>query len=224
MDLPVYHYATDTETTGLSPADGDRIIEIAAVEIHNLEITGRIFHSMVNPGDREITYSSYNVHKISAEMVSAAPKFSDIYENFINFTSKGSFVIHNKQFDLGFLTAESERLGVSFPFGAIDTIDLARQKWPGTRVGLDALCRNLNIPRDEAGLRDVCARYGIDHPAAHVSRSERHSALVDAILLAQVFIAIKQTNELDLTHAGLRSQKPWPFADQKISIKPLCVD
>lgn len=222
--VKVYNYVLDTETTGLQHADGDRIIEIAVVEMHNLKLTGRTFHSLINPQGREIKYGSYVVHKISADMLAGAPIFDDIYVELVEFIERGQLVIHNKAFDLGFLKAESMRFDVSFPFDAIDTIDLARQKWPGTQVGLDALCRRFNIPRDQASLQALCAEINIDRAVEIHSRTERHSALVDTLLLAQVYTAILQTNELALAHATGNGSKPWPFANQNLTAATLILD
>ncbi|GHE73874.1 DNA polymerase III subunit epsilon [Camelimonas fluminis] len=220
----MYHYALDTETTGLHHTDGDRIIEIAVVEICDHKLTGRSFHTLINPQGREIKYGSYNVHKISAEMLADAPTFGEIYPDLVEFFSPGQLVIHNKAFDLGFLAAEAKLCGVSFPFDAIDTIDLARQKWPGTQVGLDALCRRLNIPRDAASLTQLCADIRLDRAVEIHNRSERHSAIIDTLLLAQVYIAMVQTRELDLSSAHANAARPWPFRDQHLTAAPLILD
>lgn len=157
----------DTETTGLDPASGHRIIEIGCVELLNTIPTGEIFHAYVNPC-RDVPEEAFRVHGISAEFLLQKPVFGEIAPDFIKFADGARLVAHNAEFDLRFLNAEFALLGVA-PIAAdrvIDTLALARRKYPGAANSLDALC----------------ARFGID-----ASRRTKHGALLDAEILAEVY-------------------------------------
>ncbi len=165
------HLVLDTETTGLSPKDGHRIIEIGAVEMVNLSVTGRSLHLYINP-ERDIDVGAQDIHGLSSEFLTDKPVFSDILTEFIDFIKDDLLVIHNAPFDIGFLNAEFSRCGYP-PLSmerVIDTLPLARQKYPGAQASLDALCR----------------RFGIDN-----SHRDLHGALIDADLLASVFVELK---------------------------------
>jgi DNA polymerase III subunit epsilon len=159
--------ALDTETTGLDPAKGDRVVEIGAVEIANLIPTGRVFHVYINP-ERDMPEEAFRVHGLSAEFLSGHKKFAEIVEEFNEFIEGAQLIIHNAEFDVRFLNAELARLslpGIDLP-GVIDTLAMARRRHPGASNSLDALCQ----------------RYGVD-----ASRREKHGALLDAQLLAEVY-------------------------------------
>lgn len=163
----------DTETTGLEPAEGHRIIEIGCVEIVNRRPTGRTFHQYLNP-DREIDRAAEDVHGISNAFLADKPRFREVAEEFLAFVEGAELVIHNAAFDVGFLDAELARLAppgraIAEICGVLDTLMLARQAHPGQRNSLDALCKRYNV--DNSG-RDL------------------HGALLDAQLLAEVFLAM----------------------------------
>lgn len=163
----------DTETTGLEPAEGHRIIEIGCVEMLNRRPTGRTFHQYLNP-EREIDRAAEDVHGLSNAFLADKPRFGDIAAEFLAFVEGAELVIHNAAFDMGFLDAELARLDPPGPVvadicGILDTLMLARQLHPGQRQSLDALCR----------------RYSVDN-----SGRDLHGALLDAQLLAEVFLAM----------------------------------
>lgn len=160
----------DTETTGLDPASGDRIVEIGGVELLNHIPTGRSLHLYLNP-QRNMPIEAFNVHGLSEEFLSDKPLFADVVAEFNEFVEDARLIIHNASFDMGFLNAELERAGhPKIPFDrALDTLMLARRRHPGGPNSLDALC----------------SRYGIDN-----SRREKHGALLDAELLAEVYIEL----------------------------------
>ena len=165
------HLVLDTETTGLSATEGHRIIEIGAVEMVNLSVTGRFLHLYINP-ERDIDVGAQDIHGLSSEFLADKPVFADILTKFTDFIKDDLLVIHNAPFDIGFLNAEFSRCGHP-PLSmerVIDTLPLARQKYPGAQASLDALCR----------------RFGVDN-----SHRDLHGALVDANLLASVFVELK---------------------------------
>jgi len=161
----------DTETTGLDPAQGHRVIEIGCVEIENRRLTGRHFHCYIHP-DREIDEGAQAVHGISTEFLADKPRFAQISEDFLRFVSGAELVIHNAPFDVGFLNAELSLLKTGAAVleaqcSIIDTLVMARKKHPGQRNSLDALCK----------------RYEVDN-----SQRELHGALLDAEILADVYL------------------------------------
>jgi DNA polymerase-3 subunit epsilon len=162
----------DTETTGLNPRTGDRVIEIGCVEIFNRKLTGNNFHRYINP-ERDSDEAALAVHGLTTEFLSDKPKFHEIVEELREFVKDAEIIIHNAPFDLGFLNHEFERLGLP-PFVAhcsnvIDTLVHAKELHPGKRNSLDALCD----------------RYGISN--AH---RKLHGALLDSELLADVYLAM----------------------------------
>lgn len=167
----------DTETTGLDPAQGHRIIEIAAVEVINRRLTNNHFHVYLNP-DREIDLGAQQVHGISLEFLQDKPRFPDVVDEFLNFISGGELIIHNAPFDVGFLNMELGLLGRGKLQGCcseiIDTLKMAKEMRPGQRNNLDALCRV----------------YGVDN-----SSRTLHGALLDAELLADVYLAMTRGQE-----------------------------
>jgi len=160
----------DTETTGLNPQEGHRIIEIGCVELINRRLTGNRFHVYINP-NRIIDAGAIEVHGITNEFLDDKPHFNDIAEDFIGFITGAELVIHNAPFDVGFINHEFSRLAnvqeVSSYSKVFDTLTYARKKHPGQRNSLDALCK----------------RYGIDN-----SHRDLHGALLDAEILAEVFL------------------------------------
>src|ERR1700753_4217836 len=162
----------DTETTGLEPELGHRIIEIGCVEIVNRRVTGRTFHRYLNP-ERAIDEGEMAVHGIKRADLDDKPKFAEIAEELLGFISDAELVIHNAAFDVAFLDAELARLAGSRAVATLcrvlDTLALARSMHPGQRNNLDALCK----------------RYSIDN-----SRRELHGALLDARILADVYLAM----------------------------------
>jgi DNA polymerase-3 subunit epsilon len=157
----------DTETTGLDPLRGDRLVEIGCVEVVNRFVTGQVFHRYLNP-ERPMSPEAFAVHGLSDAFLADKPVFRDVADEFLAFIGDDPLIIHNASFDMGFLNAELKRLKKS-PIAsdrAVDTLTLARRKHPGQQNSLDALC----------------ARYGIDN-----SRRTRHGALLDAEILAEVY-------------------------------------
>ncbi|WP_404400940.1 DNA polymerase III subunit epsilon [Pelagibacterium halotolerans] len=159
----------DTETTGLSPRQGDRLVEIGCVELINHVPTGKNHHVYINP-ERDMPEEAFRVHGLSDEFLRDKPVFADVVEDFIAFIGDATLIIHNAPFDMGFLNAELEwvqRPALTNP--VIDTVMLAREKHPGARVSLDALCKH----------------YGIDN-----SRRTLHGALLDSEILAEVYLEL----------------------------------
>ncbi len=167
----------DTETTGLDPTLGHRVIEIAAIEMVNRQITGRDYHCYVNP-EREIDPGALEVHGISNEFLADKPRFADIAADFLKFIEGGELIIHNAPFDVAFLNAELENAGrepvSQFCEMVTDTLKIARELHPGKRNSLDALCE----------------RYAIDNSARTL-----HGALLDTRLLAEVYLAMTRGQE-----------------------------
>lgn len=161
----------DTETTGLRPEEGDKIIEIGAIELINHMPTGKTYHQYVNP-DREVPQEAVKVHGLSYEFLKDYPKISEIAQSFIDFVGDdGILVAHNASFDIHFINYEFKHLGFkTYNWDrVIDTLEIARNKFPGARNNLDALCR----------------RFDIDNSAR-----TKHGALLDAELLAEVYLEL----------------------------------
>ena len=160
----------DTETTGLEPEQGHRIIEIGCVEMIDRRLTGNNFHQYLQP-DRDIDAAAIEVHGITNEFLADKPHFTDVATDFIEYVQGAELVIHNAPFDLGFLNAELRRMGSSTQMGdlcsVIDTLVMAKKMHPGQRNSLDALCK----------------RYDIDN-----THRELHGALLDAEILADVYL------------------------------------
>jgi DNA polymerase-3 subunit epsilon len=160
----------DTETTGLDPLQGHRLVEIGCIELVNRIPSGQVFHRYVNP-DRDMPHEAFAVHGLSLEFLQDKPRFPDICEELIEFIGDAPLVAHNASFDLGFLNAEFERCKKMLLTRdrLVDTLMLARRRHPGGSNRLD----------------DLCARYGIDN-----SRRTKHGALLDAELLAEVYVEL----------------------------------
>ncbi|NQU69645.1 MAG: DNA polymerase III subunit epsilon, partial [Rhodospirillales bacterium] len=160
----------DTETTGLDPKSGDRVVEIGCVELTNHMPNGTTFHKYVNP-QRDMPSEAFDVHGLSEEFLSGHTIFGEIAEEFLEFIADAPLIIHNARFDISFLNAELEKikLPVIDITRAIDTVALARRKFPGAPVNLDALCRRFEI--DNTG-------------------RTKHGALLDSELLAEVYLEL----------------------------------
>ena len=167
----------DTETTGLS-ADKDRIVEIACIELNNHIPTKNIFHTFINP-ETKVSADAFNVHGYSDEFLSNKLKFREIAKNFLDFIKDKKLIIHNADFDLGFLNNELRRLNIKpiLKSDVVDTLQIARSKFPGVGNSLDALCKRYKI---------------------NVEAREKHSALVDCHLLSKVYIELIDKKELTL--------------------------
>jgi DNA polymerase-3 subunit epsilon len=174
----------DTETTGFDPASGHRVVEIGCVELINHVPTGQTFHVYLNP-ERDMPDEAFNVHGLSEEFLSDKPLFAAIAEDFISFIGDAKLVIHNADFDMKFLNWELQMLGhPTMPRDrAIDTVGMARKRFPGSPASLDALCR----------------RFGIDNSAR-----DKHGALLDAELLAHVYLELIGGREPGLALASTR--------------------
>ncbi|WP_291388435.1 DNA polymerase III subunit epsilon [Devosia sp.] len=179
----------DTETTGLSPLTGDRVVEIGGVELFNHIPTGKTFHQYINP-DRQMTADAYNVHGLSDEFLRDKPRFAEIADNMLAFFGDATLIAHNAPFDVSFLNFELEKAGrPALRNPIIDTVAVARDKHPGARVSLDALCKH----------------YGIDN-----SRRTLHGALLDSEILADVYleliggrqVALALVEEVNVSYAG----------------------
>jgi DNA polymerase III subunit epsilon len=168
----------DTETTGTDPQNGDRIVELGCVELVNHIPTGRHFHRYLNP-ERAMSQGAFAVHGLSDAFLSDKPRFAEVADEFLAFVGEARLVIHNAAFDMGFLNAELKRLArpALGAERAVDTLLLARRRHPGAPNSLDALC----------------ARYGIDN-----SRRTKHGALLDAEILAEVYIELLGGKQADL--------------------------
>ena len=168
----------DTETTGLDPRSGHRIVEIGCVELINHMATGKHFHKYLNP-ERDIPEQATAIHGLTGKFLSAQPVFADIAEEFEAFIGDSTLVIHNAEFDLGFINAEREKISQPpiAPDRAIDTVSLARRKFPGAQANLDALCRRFKTDNSDRTL---------------------HGALKDARLLAEVYLELIGGRQQDL--------------------------
>ena len=164
----------DTETTGLSVKEGHRIVEIGCVELENFIPTSKKFHCYLNP-ERKVSQKAFEVHGYSDEFLSKQKKFNDIVDDFLNFIKDKKLIIHNADFDLSHLNNELEILGKEkIKNEIIDTLELAKNKFPGSSISLDALCK----------------KYRIDN-----SKRKQHSALMDCDLLTKVYINLVDQKE-----------------------------
>jgi DNA polymerase-3 subunit epsilon len=168
----------DTETTGLDPYQGHRLVEVGCIELINRIPSGQTFHRYLNP-ERDMPVEAFSVHGLSEEFLKDKPPFAEIAADLVAFMGDAQLVIHNAAFDIGFLNAELERAGHT-PLRRdrlVDTLLLARRKFPGGQNRLD----------------DLCARYGIDN-----SRRTKHGALLDAELLAEVYLELIEARQAQL--------------------------
>lgn len=194
----------DTETTGLEPTQGHRIIEIGCVELVNRRKTGNVYHQYINP-ERDVEDGAYDVHGISNDILADKPVFADIAQEFIDFIRDSELIIHNAPFDVGFINAELGNLGknwgqVSDYCQILDTLVLARGKHPGQKNSLDALCK----------------RYEVDN-----SQRELHGALLDAQILVDVYLLLTggQTR-LTLEHEATESQPELHYVEMSKNDRP----
>ena len=184
----------DTETTGLSVQDGHRIVEIGCIELDNLIPTGNKFHCYLNP-EKKVSEKAFEVHGYSDEFLSKQKRFNEIVDEFLNFIKEKKIVIHNAEFDLGHINNELKIIGKKkIDNEIIDTLILARNKFPGSSISLDSLCK----------------KYRIDN-----SKRVSHSALVDCDLLAKVYINLIDQKEPTLNFQE-QSIKKNNLSDDKI--------
>ena len=188
----------DTETTGLSTADKHKIVEIGCIELENQIPTNNIFHEYINP-QRSVSEEAYKVHGYSEKFLSNKKTFSEISESFLNFIKDKKLIIHNASFDLSFLNYELRLLNKEIinKTNVIDTLEIARSKFPGSPNSLDALCK----------------RYNIDN-----SKREKHSALVDCNLLKEIYINLLDQKMPKLNLENSESVNS-PFQDKNKKIK-----
>ena len=171
----MYEIFLDTETTGLSFQDGHKVVEIACIETKDLIPTGKVFHKLINP-KRSIPEEAFKIHGFSEKFLSNKETFDQVADKFINFINNKKIIIHNATFDLGFLDGElnhikKEKIKKEF---VIDSLAIARNKFPGASNSLDALCKRFNID---------------------LSRREKHNALLDCELLREVYINLLDAKE-----------------------------
>jgi DNA polymerase-3 subunit epsilon len=167
----------DTETTGLDPLAGHRVVELGCVELENMVATGETFHAYFNP-EMVMPAGAQDVHGLSDAFLADKPRFAERVEAFLEFIGDAQLVIHNAQFDIGFLNAELERCNrAKLANVYVDTVSVARRKFPGQRVSLDALCERFNI--DNSG-------------------RTKHGALLDSELLAEVYLELSGGRQRDL--------------------------
>ena len=196
----------DTETTGLKPFQGDKIIEIAAVELIDHISTEKKFHCYINP-ERDIPDTSQKIHNISYAMVKDKPIFKDIIDEFLSFIKNDSIIIHNADFDLKFLNYELSLCGFNnLQNNIIDTLSIARSKYPGSSVSLDSLCKRFDVDLNER-------------------KEKGHGALIDCYLLSEVYLELiggKQTNlnlKKESREVLLKNEKKGFF--RKRDLKPI---
>tara|TARA_Y100000996_G_scaffold368047_1_gene314240 strand:- start:163 stop:858 length:696 start_codon:yes stop_codon:yes gene_type:complete len=192
----------DTETTGLRPSEGHRVIEIAAIEIVDYLPTGNTYQQYINP-QRDVPESSFKVHGLSYEFLKDKPLFENVINKFLEFVGNDPIIAHNVDFDVGFLNYELNTCGKeTLKNEKIDTVSIAREKFPGQSVSLDALCK----------------RFAIDN-----TQREKHSATVDTELLARVYIELMDARELslDLNNSVEVKNSPVTFNTEKIKNRNL---
>ncbi|PWE31802.1 DNA polymerase III subunit epsilon [Pararhodobacter marinus] len=176
----------DTETTGFEPSEGHRLVEIGGVELVNHMPTGRTYHQYINP-ERDMPEEAFNVHGLSADFLRPQPKFNEIADDFVAFFTGATLVIHNAAFDMKFLNFELEKSGrPKLQNKVVDTLAIARRRFPGSPASLDALCR----------------RFGIDN-----SSRTLHGALLDSEILAEVYLELMGGRQPDLVLGGAGSSR-----------------
>lgn len=177
----------DTETTGFEPSEGHRIVEIGAVELFNHMPTGRTYHQYINP-ERDMPTEAFNVHGLSEDFLRGHPVFRAVGQAFVDFVGDARLIIHNAAFDIKFLNFELGRIGLTHLQWdrVVDTLAMARRKFPGSPASLDALCR----------------RFGVDNSAR-----EKHGALLDSEILAEVYLELIGGRQPDLVLAPINDRK-----------------
>ncbi|WP_135502770.1 DNA polymerase III subunit epsilon [Roseovarius aestuariivivens] len=190
----------DTETTGFNPEEGDRIVEIGGVELFNHMPTGRTYHQYINP-ERSMPQDAFEVHGLGDDFLRDKPVFRLIAKDFLEFVGNAKLVIHNAAFDMKFLNAELGWLNLpKLPWSqAIDTLDMARKKFPGSPASLDALCRRFNIDNSSRTL---------------------HGALLDSEILAEVYLELIGGRQPDFALAGTFVSEKSGAADESWRPKP----
>ena len=192
----------DTETTGLDVTEGHRLIEIGACEMINHVLTNKTFHVYINP-EREIDIGAINIHGISNEDLIEKPKFSEICDEFLDFIGNSTLVIHNADFDISFINNELNLSGKNFEIRnpIIDTLKLAKKKFPGSLVNLDSLCKRFDI---------------------NLNSRKFHGALIDAVLLSDVYIELIGGKQTSLTFDDKQvvgsSDKTASFFSEKLEL------
>ena len=186
----------DTETTGLSAAKGDRIIEIGAVELIDHMPTGKTYHQYIQPVTKEVDEGAFNVHGISMEFLADKPKFEEIVDDFMAFFAEGTLIAHNATFDMGFVNHELKLLNID-PISndrVLDTLQIARKKYPAGPNSLDALCSRLGIKN---------------------SHRTKHGALLDSEILAEVYLELigGRQSALQLSVNEEPTQRPEDYAE-----------
>ena len=202
----------DTETTGLNPFQGDKIIEIAAIELIDHISTEKKFHCYINP-ERDIPETSQQIHNISYEMVKDKPIFKDIIDEFLSFIKNDTIIIHNANFDLKFLNYELSLCGFNnLQNNVIDTLSIARSKYPGSSVSLDSLCKRFDVDLNER-------------------KEKGHGALIDCYLLSEVYLELKGWKQpnLNLSKENKKTllkneKKEKKDFFRKIELKPILND
>ena len=196
----------DTETTGLNPSQGDKIVEIAAIELIDHIRTEKNFHYYINP-ERDIPEATQKIHNISYEMVKDQPTFKEIIDDFLSFIKTDNIIIHNADFDLKFLNYELSICGKNnLQNNIVDTLTIARSKYPGSSVSLDSLCKRLGVDLKER-------------------KEKGHGALIDCYLLSEVYLELiggKQTNlnlKKESREVLLKNEKKGFF--RKRDLKPI---
>ena len=201
----------DTETTGFDPQSGDRIVEIGAIELMRHVPTSNVFHEYIDP-EREMPKEAFEVHGLGDEFLRGKPKFAQIGQRFLDFIGDAKLVIHNAAFDMKFLNAELKWIGLpTLPFSrAIDTLEIARRRFPGSPASLDALCR----------------RFAIDN-----SSRTLHGALLDSEILAEVYLELIGGRQPDFalsaTAVGsytLSVQSEWKTTARPFPLDPRITD
>ena len=177
----------DTETTGFDPESGDRIVEIGAVELMNHMATGETYHQYINP-ERSMPEEAFQVHGLGDDFLRDKPKFAQIGKSFLDFIGTSKLIIHNAAFDIKFLNAELRWMGLpQIPWEqALDTLEIARKRFPGSPASLDALCR----------------RFGIDNTSRTL-----HGALLDSEILAEVYLELIGGRQPDFALASAPDRK-----------------
>ena len=188
----------DTETTGLSPRDGHKLVEIACIETNDLITTQNVFHKVINP-QRDVPQEAFNVHGFSTDFLKGKETFIEIAENFLNFIKDKKLIIHNASFDLGFLNHQLKQLKMNEiqNKNIIDTLEIARGKFPGSSNSLDGLCRRFNID---------------------LSRRTKHNALLDCELLREVYINLLDAKEpkLEFTKTDMNEKDNFDTTNKTI--------
>jgi DNA polymerase III subunit epsilon len=193
----------DTETTGLDPAKGDRLVEIGCIETLNQIPTGRDFHRYVDP-KRAMSEDAFRVHGLSTEFLAGKPEFHEVASEFLAFLGEARLVIHNAEFDMRFINAELTRAGHP-PIGnerVIDTLAIARRKFPGAPASLDALADRFQIDR---------------------TRRDKHGALIDALILSEVYLELSGGRQASLSLAPAAAARRRGGAPDPGRVKPLAL-